>query len=135
MNCEIKTSQVLVSAGATGGLGAALGAILTPGDEVMILAPFWPLIAGIVRTFRGQPVAVPVLGEGFGVDEFVAQLDAFRTNRTVAVYLNTPNNPTGESLPKSWMEALAHWARTHGLWILADEVYDLYVYEGQHTYK
>src|SRR6187549_228398 len=58
----LERENVLVAAGATGGLGAVAGAILDGGDEVLILAPYWPLIEGIVRSFHGTPVAVPVLG-------------------------------------------------------------------------
>ena len=58
----IEDEQVLITAGATGGLGAVLGALLEPGDEVLILAPYWPLIEGIVRSFHGTPIAVPAMG-------------------------------------------------------------------------
>ena len=126
--------NVLVSAGATGGLCAVVGAMVTPGDEVLILAPFWPLIGGMVQTFGGVPVPVPVAGSVQGPDELVARLEAHRTERTVAVYLNTPNNPTGIVYPQAWIEAVVGFARRHDLWILADEVYDQYVYDGVHTY-
>jgi N-succinyldiaminopimelate aminotransferase len=126
--------NVLVSAGATGGLGAVVGAMVSPGDEVLILAPFWPLIAGIVRTFHATPVPVPVMGEVTSADELVARLASARTPRTVAVYLNTPNNPTGRVLPRAWVEALVAFARRHDLWVISDEVYDGYVYEGAHVY-
>ena len=134
MGCELSTRQILVSAGATGGLGAVLGSILSPGEEVLILAPYWPLIAGIVRSFRGIPVLVPITGAVTDEAELEAQLERYRTERTVAVYFNSPNNPTGELMPESWMSVIAEWARKRGYWILSDEVYDLYVYEGQHTY-
>src|SRR5689334_2765158 len=55
-------SNVLVTAGATGALGAVIGGLLAPGEEVLILAPYWPLIAGIVTSFHGKPVPVPFLG-------------------------------------------------------------------------
>ena len=134
MGCELSMRQILVSAGATGGLGAVLGSILSPGDEVMILAPYWPLIAGIVRSFRGTPVLVPVMGQVEDEQGLEKQLEAYRSERTVAVYFNSPNNPTGELMPASWMATVADWARKTGCWILSDEVYDLYVYEGRHTY-
>ncbi len=126
--------DVLISAGATGGLSAVLGALLSPGDEVVILAPFWPLIDGIVRSFRGEPVAVPLRDAGDDVVETVARLDRARTARTVAVYVNATNNPTGRVLPKERVEAIVAWARRHDLWILSDEVYEDYVYVGEHTY-
>jgi len=126
--------DVLVAAGATGALGAVLGAIVEPGDDVLILAPYWPLISGIVRCFHGNPIAVPTIG---AVDSAAAAVEACEracTRRTVALYLSTPNNPTGRVLPPAWVEALVGWAAERGLWIVADEVYEDYVYEGRHVY-
>lgn len=126
--------NLLVAAGATGALGAVAGAILEPGDEVLILAPHWPLIAGVIRSFHGQPVAVPLVGAADSPESAVEIVDACLTERTVALYLSTPNNPTGVVLPPSWVAALADWCGRHDLWILADEVYEDYVYEGEHCY-
>jgi aspartate/methionine/tyrosine aminotransferase len=126
-------SGVLITTGATGGLGAIAGALLAPGEEVLLLAPYWPLIAGIVRSFHGVPVPVPFLGLG-GAEELVEALRARLTPRTVALYLNTPNNPTGRVLPRAWVEALAELARREGLWLISDEVYEDYVYTGEHVY-
>ncbi len=134
--------DVLVAAGATGALGAVVGALVAPGDEVLILAPYWPLIAGIVRSFHATPVPVP---------SFVPDVPAARgaqaaprrapdaatvvgaararlTERTCALYLSTPNNPTGQLLAPAVVEALVAFAREHDLWVLADEVYEDYLY-------
>jgi N-succinyldiaminopimelate aminotransferase len=129
--CE--RESVVVTAGATGGLGAALGAIASPGDEVLILAPFWPLIRGIVGTFRATPVEVPFYDR---VRDAAGAVDALRERaspRAVALYLSTPSNPTGRVLPRDWLEAIAEWARREGLWLLSDEVYEDYVYRGEHV--
>ena len=124
--------HVLVTAGATGALGAALGALVDPGAEVLILAPYWPLIAGIVQSFRGLPVAVPGLDTADQVEVLIEGLDAAITERAVALYLNTPNNPTGRVLPPAWVEALVEWACRRDLWILSDEVYERCLFEGRH---
>ena len=130
----LEREDVLVAAGATGGLGAVAGALLEPGDEVLILAPYWPLIEGIVRSFHGRPVAVPVLaGEVAEAAGAVAAVERLRSARTVALYLSTPNNPSGRLLPRDWVEALVAWARRHDLWVITDEVYDAIVYRGEHT--
>lgn len=131
---ETATDQVLVAAGATGALGAAAGALLAPGEEVLLAAPYWPLIAGIVRSFHGLPVDVPLVGEATSATEAVERFEAKRSERTVAVYWNTPHNPTGRVLPRAWLTALVDWAASHGLWILADDVYEDYVYDGEHVY-
>lgn len=130
--CPTAPADVLVAAGGTGGLGAVIGAILAPGDEVLILAPYWPLIGGIVTSFNGVTVPVPFLDVD-GAEAFVAAFEARRTPRTIAVYFNTPNNPSGRVLPRAWVEALVAWAVAHDLWILSDEVYEDYVYEGEHV--
>jgi N-succinyldiaminopimelate aminotransferase len=128
--------QVLIAAGATGALGAAVGALVSPGDEVLLLAPYWPLIAGIVRSFHGTPVDVPFVGEVTNAAEAVERVERFRSDRTVALYLNTPNNPSGRTLPAGQVAALVAWARERDLWVLADEVYEDYVYGGEpHPYS
>lgn len=126
--------EVLVTTGATGGLGAVVGALVEPGEEVLILAPHWPLIEGIVRSARGVPLAVPFYGQ---VDSPEAAREAVASRigrRTVALYVSTPNNPTGRRIPRAWLEALAEWARSESLWLLADEVYEDYDYRGEHAY-
>jgi aspartate/methionine/tyrosine aminotransferase len=126
--------NILVATGATGALGAVAGAIVQPGDEVLLLAPHWPLITGIVQSFHGVPVDVPFFGAADSPETAVEVVRRRRTDRTIALYLNTPSNPAGRVIPRSWIEALAEWARSEGLWIIADEVYEDYVYEGEHTY-
>jgi N-succinyldiaminopimelate aminotransferase len=130
MPCERRA--VLVTAGATGALGAALGMLAAPGEEVLILAPFWPLIRGIVQAFRARPVEVPFYDR---VDSPEAAVEAVRERigeRTVALYVSTPSNPTGRVIPRAWLEALAELARREDLWLLSDEVYEDYVYRGEH---
>lgn len=127
-------TNVLVTTGATGALGAVAGAVVNPADEVLILAPYWPLISGIVRSFHGIPIAVPFIGLADSPESAVDIVTEHLTPRTVALYLSSPNNPTGAVLPPSWIEALVHWCAKNDLWILADEVYEDYVYEGEHAY-
>jgi aspartate/methionine/tyrosine aminotransferase len=125
--------HVLVSAGATGGLSAVLGALLEPGDEVLILAPFWPLISGIVRRLHAKASLVPIEPDA-SAGEALRVIGAHRTSRTVALYLSTPNNPTGRIIPAAWLEACAEWARKQDLWLIADDAYEEYNYKGAHTY-
>ncbi|MEQ1502747.1 MAG: pyridoxal phosphate-dependent aminotransferase, partial [Myxococcota bacterium] len=133
---RIEPHQVLLTAGATGGLAAVVGAVVAPGEDVLLVSPFWPLIAGIVRTFSANPIPVPLLADGLPTPaEARAALDRALTANTAAVYLNTPNNPTGRVLPAALVEAIAGWAHDRGLWLIADEVYEDFVYDGSdHTY-
>lgn len=128
----VSRDRVLVSAGATGGLGAVASAILAPGDEVLLLAPYWPLIRGIVSAARGQPVDVPFF-DGGPLHDVSARLLPYLTDRAVALYVNTPNNPTGQVLDAETLAQLAAFARRHDLWILTDEVYEDYAYRRPHV--
>src|SRR3990172_3850586 len=102
---------LLVTAGATSGLACAVSALCDPGEEVLILAPFWPLIRGIVRSQRATPVEVPFFDRITRIGEALAALDARFTSRTVALYFSNPSNPSGRVLTADWLEALAAWAR------------------------
>ena len=124
---------MLVTAGATGALCAALGAITSPGDEVLILAPFWPLIRGIVAAFRADPVEVPFYDRVTTADDAVAAVAARASPRTAALYVSSPSNPTGRVLPEPWLAALAEWADREGVWLISDEVYEDFVYRGAHV--
>jgi aspartate/methionine/tyrosine aminotransferase len=126
--------NVLVATGATGALGAVAGAIVQPGDEVLLLAPHWPLISGIVRSFHGVPVDVPFFDLADSAESAVERVGSHLGPRTIALYLNTPSNPTGQVIPRPVVEALVAWAERHDLWVLADEVYEDYVYQGEHTW-
>ena len=127
--CE--RASILATAGATSGLANAVGSIAAPGDEVLILAPFWPLIRGIVQIFGATPVEVPFFDR---VNDEAGAIEAVSerlSERTVALYVSSPSNPTGRVIPEAWMQAFAEFARRHDLWLLSDEVYEDYVYRGE----
>jgi N-succinyldiaminopimelate aminotransferase len=124
---------LLVSGGATAGLAAAVGALVDPGEEVLILAPFWPLIRGIVQALRATPVEVPFFDRVHSPEAAAEAVRERVGERTVALYVSTPSNPTGRVLAEPWLAALAEEARRHDLWILSDEVYEDYVYRGAHV--
>ncbi len=126
--------QVLVVPGATAGLATAVASTIAPGEEVLLSAPYWPLIAGSVRAYNGRPIDVPAMTTAKTAEEIVNLFERHRTEHTAAVYWNTPHNPTGRLMPKAWLEALTEWAGSHQLWVYADEVYEDYVYDGEHCY-
>ncbi|NDY96182.1 pyridoxal phosphate-dependent aminotransferase [Wenzhouxiangella limi] len=130
---ETAPEQVLITAGATAGLAAAVGALVAPGEQVLLGAPHWPLIAGAVRAFNAEPVSVPLMTAVDSAEEAVACFERLRSKRTAAVYWNTPHNPTGRVMPREWLAALSDWAKSRDLWILSDEVYEDYVYAGEHV--
>ncbi len=128
----VEAERVIVCAGATGGLGALACATVSPGEEVLILSPFWPLIRGIVSLHHGVPVEVPTLGVN-EPETLLALLQQRVTDRTAAIYVNTPNNPTGRIYSSKMVHAIAEFARSHGLWIWSDDVYEGIVFDGQVT--
>ncbi|NOY27817.1 MAG: pyridoxal phosphate-dependent aminotransferase [Oligoflexia bacterium] len=129
--------RIMVSVGATGGLSSALGALLEPGDQVMLLAPYWPLIRGIVQTRGGMAVDVPFFATPPGAEPLPESVEdrlaPWLTKRTVALYLNSPNNPTGRVLTRAELDAVARFARRHDLWLLADEVYEDFAWARPHV--
>ena len=126
-------ASVLATAGATGALAAAVDLCSEPGEEVLILAPFWPLIRGIVQGFHAKPVEVPFYDRVDSAKEAVAAVRAKLSPRSVALYVSSPSNPSARVLPPEWLEALAGLAREQDLWLLSDEVYEDYVYAGEHV--
>jgi N-succinyldiaminopimelate aminotransferase len=129
--CE--RDQVLVTGGATAGLANVVGSIAAPHDEVLILAPFWPLIRGIVQSVGATPVEVPFFDRIDSIEAALEAIEAKRSERSVALYMSTPSNPTGRVLPGAWLAAFAEWGRRHDLWLLADEVYEDIRYHGKHV--
>jgi len=126
----VPAERILVTSGATGGLHAVCGALLDPGDEVLVLAPFWPLIRGIVQGTRATPVEVPFYDRTGDLQE---RLTEHLSERTVALYVNSPNNPTGRVLTADEIAGVAEFARRHDLWLLSDEVYEDYAYARPHV--
>jgi len=117
--------RIQVMSGATAGLSVVAASILSPGDEVIIPAPFWPLIRGIVASRGGVPVQVPLF-DRLADDRFDPEraLEEAVTERTVALYVNTPSNPTGMILPDDVIDAFVRVARRHDLWLVCDEAYE-----------
>jgi aspartate/methionine/tyrosine aminotransferase len=121
-----------ISCGATHALSCAVGALLDPGDEIILLSPHWPLIKGIAQSRCVVPIEVPFTQPLIAGADPEQVLEGVVTPRTSAIYLSTPNNPDGLVLDQRTLEAIAHVARHHDLWVLADEVYEDYVYDGEH---
>ncbi len=123
--CLVDRECVQVVSGATAGLSVVAEALLDPGDEVIVPAPFWPLIRGIVSKRGARAVEVPFFDRAKdGAFDAEAALEAAVTKRTAAIYVNTPHNPTGTILPDRVIAQIAKVAERHDLWIFADEVYE-----------
>ena len=89
--------------------------------------------ASLLDAYNDAKANDPVLGAADDPETVVELLREKLTPRTAALYLSTPNNPTGRILPRAWVEAMVEWATAEGLWIVSDEVYEDYVYRGEHV--
>ena len=125
--------NIMVSSGGTHALSAAMMAILNPGDEVIIPTPAWPLYFGIVKLAGGAYTELPLFTKESALNEsdFSAALESCVNDRTVAIYVNSPNNPSGRQLTQTQMQTIIKFAERHNLWIVADEAYDGLVYDGE----
>ncbi|WP_405012854.1 pyridoxal phosphate-dependent aminotransferase [Kitasatospora sp. NBC_01539] len=123
----VDASQVLVTNGGKQAIYEAFAAILDPGDEVVVPAPYWTTYPEAIRLAGGVPVEV-VTDETTGYKASVEQLEAARTDRTKVVLFVSPSNPTGAVYTREETGAIGRWAAAHGLWVLTDEIYEHLVY-------
>jgi aspartate aminotransferase len=124
--------QVMVSTGGKQVLYNAFMALLDPGDEVIVPAPYWVSYPAQIELAGGVTVSVPASAdEGFVVDP--ERIAAAITPRTKAILVNSPSNPTGAVYPEEVLRAIAELAERHDLWLITDELYEHMVYEGSFT--
>jgi aspartate/methionine/tyrosine aminotransferase len=120
--------EILITDGATGGIAAALAALVQPGDDVLLPDPIYDAYASAILLWGGRPVPVrSVIHRGrftFGRDD----LEAARTPRTRLLLINTPWNPVGTVLLREELEGIADFAAAHDLFVISDEIYDALAY-------
>ena len=115
--------QVVVTPGAMNGLYSIYAALLNPGDEVLLPTPGFPNMDETVRLLGGQPVFYELdRHDGYLPDP--DKIASLVTPRTKALFLNTPNNPTGAVIPPERIEAILSVTSERGVWVISDEVYD-----------
>ncbi len=121
-------TEVAVTAGATEGIAAAILALVDPGDEVVVLEPFYDSYVATIEMAGGVRRPVTLRAPDFRLD--VDALRAAVTDRTTVLLLNSPHNPTGAVLTHEELEAVAAVAIEHDLVVVTDEVYEHLVYDG-----
>ncbi|HEY1903968.1 MAG TPA: pyridoxal phosphate-dependent aminotransferase [Terracidiphilus sp.] len=121
-------SEVLVASGATGGFHAAAMALLNPGDEVLLFEPFYGYHTFTLKSLRVDPVLVPLAAPDWALD--TDALHAAITPRTRAIVLNTPSNPSGKVFSLAELQAIAQACLDHDLFLITDEIYEYFVYDG-----
>ncbi len=125
---DITPAEVLVTVGGKQALFNTALALIDPGDEVIMHAPYWPTIPEQVKLVGGTPVVVPTRSE----DGFALQAEAVIaaiTKRTKAIILTSPGNPTGALIGEETVAAIANAAAQRGIWVVVDLCYEQLIYE------
>ncbi len=123
-------SEIVVSAGAKMVLFLIFMALLDEGDEVILLSPYWVTYPEQIRLLGGVPVVVP-LSEEEGFVPSAERIAERFSERTKAVILNSPNNPTGALYPKKVLAEIAQLCLERGVFLISDECYEAFVYDGE----
>ncbi|TMR23189.1 pyridoxal phosphate-dependent aminotransferase [Nonomuraea turkmeniaca] len=123
----VEPSQVLITNGGKQAVYEAFATLLDPGDEVLVIAPYWTTYPEAIKLAGGVQVDV-VTDETTGYLASVEQLEAARTERTKVVLFVSPSNPTGAVYSREQTVAIGRWAAEHGLWVVTDEIYEHLVY-------
>jgi aspartate aminotransferase len=121
--------QVLVTNGGKQAIANAFAVLCDPGDEVIVLAPFWTTYPESIALAGGVPIFVSS-DETSGFRSTVEELEAAWTPRTKVLLFVSPSNPTGAVYPRAEIEAIGRWAVDKGIWVLTDEIYEHLTYGG-----
>lgn len=133
IRCE--PDDVTVTDGGTHGLYCALQGLLSPGDELLVLSPYWMAIPKLVgfahpATFRALPAYLEIQSGALSPDGLAARIAGALRPETKGLYVNTPNNPTGVVLSRPHLEAIARVAVERDLWVISDEAYEHLLFDG-----
>ena len=129
---EVDPDQVVIVAGAQNGLFASALCLTAPGDEVIVPVPMYVTYEATIGAAGARMVTVPCdPSTGFRPDPVL--MEAAVTPRTRALFFANPNNPTGVTMSRGELEAIADLARRHDLWVVSDEVYAELVFDGEHV--
>jgi aspartate aminotransferase len=130
---DVSAAQVLITNGAKHAVYNSFAALLDPGDEVLLPAPYWVTYPEAIRLAGGVPVTVAT-DESTGFRATIEALEAARTPRTKVLLFVSPSNPTGAVYRPEEVEALGRWAAENDLWVVTDEIYEHLVY-GDSTFS
>lgn len=126
-NLHYNPENVIISSGAKHSIYNTLMAILNPGDEVIFGVPYWVSYPEMVKLADGIPIYIETKEEnGFKFE--VKDLENVKTEKTKAIILNSPNNPTGSVYTRDELSAIADWAVKNNVFIISDEIYEKLIY-------
>jgi aspartate/methionine/tyrosine aminotransferase len=127
---EFTSDRFFVTGSGMQAVQIAVRLIAGPGDELIVPTPAWPNFSAAIGISGAQAVAVPMAFENGGFRLEIDKLSEAVTPLTKALVINSPSNPTGWTASLDELKALLALARQHGLWIIADEIYARFVYDG-----
>src|SRR6185503_7388582 len=127
--------DIVVTDGGTHALFLAFQGLMSPGDEVLVLSPHWMAIPKLVAfahgaSMRSLSAYLDVQSGALSPDQFADRIRGALKPETRGIYVNTPNNPTGVVLDRSYLEALAKVAIERDLWVISDEAYEHLLFDG-----
>lgn len=126
-NIKYNASQIIISTGAKQCLSNVFQAILNPGDQVLIPTPYWVSYPELVKLADGIPVFVKT-SDSNNFKYTIYELEKSVTEKTKAILINSPNNPTGSVYSKEELISLAEFAKKHDIFIISDEIYEKLIY-------
>src|SRR5215470_4949095 len=129
IECDPET-EVIVNSGSTGSFYAACLALLNPGDEVILFEPYYGYHLNTLVAVEAVPLYVTLRAPDWTFSR--EDLERTVTLRTRAIVLNSPANPSGKVFTREQLEWIAGFAKRHDLFVLTDEIYEYFVYEGEH---
>lgn len=122
-----EANQVIITNGGKQAVYLTCQALLDPGDEVLLPAPYWVTYPEAIKLADAAPVAIPT-DESSGYRVTIDQLEAARTDRTKMLIFVSPSNPSGAVYSRDEIRAIGQWAVKHGIWVMTDEIYEHLVY-------
>jgi aspartate aminotransferase len=124
---QVDAAQVLITNGGKQAVYNTFATLLDPGDEVLLIAPYWTTYPEAIKLAGGTPVEV-ITDETSGYLASIEQLEAACTPRTKVLLFVSPSNPTGAVYPPDQVAAIGAWAAARRLWVVTDEIYEHLVY-------
>jgi len=129
-NIPAQASDVIVLNGGMQGLFGAFQSVVNPGEEVLLFSPYWTPIKDLIAHCQGKTILVPT--SEARAQGFEKTLARYVSDRTRAIYYNTPQNPTGVVFTREEARAVSRFAQERDLIVIADEAYEDLVYDGEH---
>lgn len=129
---EVAPSQIVVTNGGKQAVYMSFQILLDEGDEVIVPTPCWVSYPETIKLAGGVPVEVFADAQ-HNFEPTIEQIEAVTTDKTKAIIINSPNNPTGAVWSADTLKAIAHWAMEHDVWVISDEIYEHMIYDGKTT--